>query len=245
MNRDSTLGARFASDTPVFPGQPRRQLPGLAGQLPAMKVSSCFQAKGEFMAKRMILMLAVTALLIGALGFVKFRQVQSAIAGCDPFSRRRTRSRASSCKEHGLRPLGVIGTMEAVQGVTVSADLPGQCDGSTLIPARRCARATYWWSSTPGRSGPSWPRSKRSAISPRLNFDRMKQLVNEGVISRVEYDQATAAAAGRPKRNVGEIRATIERKTIRAPFSGRAGHPQGQPRPVSRRRAIRSFRCRR
>jgi membrane fusion protein (multidrug efflux system) len=50
----------------------------------------------------------------------------------------------------------------------------------------------------------------------------MQQLVSEGVISRAEYDQATAQQK-QTEANVGEIRATIERKTVRAPFAGVLG----------------------
>jgi len=46
--------------------------------------------------------------------------------------------------------------------------------------------------------------------------------VNDGVVSRQEYDRATADQK-QTTANVGEIRATIERKTIRAPFSGVLG----------------------
>jgi membrane fusion protein (multidrug efflux system) len=42
------------------------------------------------------------------------------------------------------------------------------------------------------------------------------------VISRAEYDQATAQQKS-TEANVNEIRATIERKTVRAPFSGILG----------------------
>jgi membrane fusion protein, multidrug efflux system len=56
----------------------------------------------------------------------------------------------------------------------------------------------------------------------RTNYNRMQQLVKEGVISRADYDTATAQQR-QTEANVGEIRATIERKTIRAPFSGIAG----------------------
>ena len=46
--------------------------------------------------------------------------------------------------------------------------------------------------------------------------------MKQGVISRMEYDQATAQQR-QTEANVGEIKATIERKTIRAPFSGTLG----------------------
>ena len=56
----------------------------------------------------------------------------------------------------------------------------------------------------------------------RLNFERMQGLLNERVISRAEFDRATAEDRQTEAR-VGEIRAAIERKTIRAPFSGILG----------------------
>jgi membrane fusion protein (multidrug efflux system) len=56
----------------------------------------------------------------------------------------------------------------------------------------------------------------------RLNFARLEGLVSEGAITRAEYDTA-AAEQKQTEARVGEIRATIERKTIRAPFSGVLG----------------------
>src|SRR5206468_6028364 len=55
-----------------------------------------------------------------------------------------------------------------------------------------------------------------------LNVHRMQGLLNERVISRAEFDRATAEQRQTEAR-VGEIRAAIERKTIRAPFSGILG----------------------
>ena len=52
----------------------------------------------------------------------------------------------------------------------------------------------------------------------RLNFERLQGLVNEGAITRAEYDRA-AAEQKQTEARVGEIRAAIDRKTIRAPFS--------------------------
>jgi membrane fusion protein (multidrug efflux system) len=56
----------------------------------------------------------------------------------------------------------------------------------------------------------------------RINFGRIQQLVNEGVLARTEYDNAVAQQKA-TEAQVGEIHATIARKTIRAPFSGILG----------------------
>src|SRR5206468_12724866 len=55
-----------------------------------------------------------------------------------------------------------------------------------------------------------------------LNVHRMQGLLNERVISRAEFDRATAEQRETEAR-VGEIRAAIDRKTIRAPFTGILG----------------------
>jgi membrane fusion protein (multidrug efflux system) len=56
----------------------------------------------------------------------------------------------------------------------------------------------------------------------RINFQRSEQLVKAGVISRSEYDNATAQQKA-TEAQVGDTRAAIARKTIRAPFTGLLG----------------------
>ena len=56
----------------------------------------------------------------------------------------------------------------------------------------------------------------------RLTFERMQGLLNERVISRAEFDRATADYRQSDAQSA-EIRAVIQRKTIRAPFSGVLG----------------------
>ena len=55
-----------------------------------------------------------------------------------------------------------------------------------------------------------------------LNYQRMKGLLSDRVISQAEFDRAVAEQK-QTDAEVGEIRATIARKTIRAPFSGVLG----------------------
>src|SRR5207248_9277878 len=78
------------------------------------------------MAKRMILMLTLIAVLIAGLGFVKFRQIQAAVAQNANFQPPPEAVTTIVAKqEKWPATLEVIGTAVAVQGVRVSADLPG------------------------------------------------------------------------------------------------------------------------
>src|SRR5919109_3677175 len=81
------------------------------------------------MAKRMLLMLTVTALFVAALGFVKFRQIQTAIGQAAAFQPPpEAVTTIVAAEEKWPATLNAIGTVAAVQGVTVSADLPGTID---------------------------------------------------------------------------------------------------------------------
>ena len=118
--------------------------------------------------------------------------------------------------------MSVIGTMEAVQGVMVSADLPGTVAKIDFESGQAVQEETFWSSSIRGRSGRNWRRWKPSATWPSINFGRMQQLVKEAS-SRGRSTTTPPPSRRQTEAQVGEIRATIERKTIRAPFSGILG----------------------
>src|SRR5215468_11116549 len=78
------------------------------------------------MKKRMILTLAAMAVFISAIGAVKYKQVKTAIAQHSSFQPPpEAVTTIVAKKEEWPANLGAIGTVVAVQGVTVSADLPG------------------------------------------------------------------------------------------------------------------------
>jgi membrane fusion protein, multidrug efflux system len=175
------------------------------------------------MAKRMILMLTVTALLVAGLGFVKFKQIQTAVGQAAAFQPPpEAVTTIVARQEQWPATLSAIGTMAAVQGVTVSADLPGTVeriafDSGTAV---REGELLALLDTRQERAQLAAAESQRDLA--QLNFDRMQGLLNERVVSRAEFDRATAEHRQAEAR-VGEIRATIDRKTIRAPFSGILG----------------------
>ena len=145
------------------------------------------------MAKRMILMLAVAATLLGGLGFVKFRQIKTAVAQGASFQPPPEAVTTIVAKrEKWPATLNVIGTTAAVQGVTVSADLPGTV-ARIAFDSGRAVKAGEILVELDTRQ----ERAQLAAIEAQrdlahINFARMKQLVDEGVLARTEYDNATA-----------------------------------------------------
>src|SRR2546427_8662182 len=78
------------------------------------------------MAERMILRLAVVITLLAGLGFVKYRQIQAAGAQNGNFQPPPEPVTTIVAQRENLpSTLNIIGTAGAIQGVTVSADLPG------------------------------------------------------------------------------------------------------------------------
>lgn len=167
-------------------------------------------------------MLAVVLLLVATLGFVKYRQVQSAIAHASFTPPPDAVTSVVAQKAQWPATLGVIGTMEAVHGVVVSADLPGTVDRINFDSGKAVRQGDVLVELDTKQERAQLASLEAQRDLAKINFGRMQQLVNEGVISRAEYDQAVAQQRA-TEANVAEVRATIARKTIRAPFSGILG----------------------
>src|SRR5690349_573977 len=74
----------------------------------------------------MILMLAATGVLLASLGFIKFKQIQEGIAQAQAFQPPpEAVTTIIAGEQKWPATLNAIGTVAPVQGVTVSADLPG------------------------------------------------------------------------------------------------------------------------
>jgi membrane fusion protein (multidrug efflux system) len=175
------------------------------------------------MAKRMIVMLTVTLLFVAGLGFVKFKQIQTAIAQGAAFQPPpEAVTTIVAQQEEWPSTLNAIGTVAAVQGVTVSADLPGTVERIGFDSGRTVREGEVLALLDTRQEQAQLAAAEAQRELTRLNFDRMQGLLNERVISQSEFDRATAERRQADAR-VGEIRAAIDRKTIRAPFSGVLG----------------------
>jgi membrane fusion protein (multidrug efflux system) len=175
------------------------------------------------MIKRMVLMLSVTAAVLAGLGFIKFKQVQTAIAQASSFQPPPDAvTTIVAAQEEWPATLTAIGTTAAVQGVTVSADLPGLVDQISFESGRSVREGDVLVVLDTRQEQAQLAAAEAQRDLARVNFERMQGLVEDGAISRADYDRA-AAEAKQTEARVGEIRATIARKTIRAPFSGILG----------------------
>ncbi len=175
------------------------------------------------MIKRMILMLTATLVIVAGLGFVKFKQIQTAIAQGAAFQPPpEAVTTIVAGQEKWQTGLSAIGTVAAVRGVTVAADLPGTVERITFDSGKtvREGEVLAWLDTKQERAQLAAAEAQRDLA--KINFDRLQGLLAEHVISQAEFDRASAEQRQADAR-VGEIRAAIERKTIRAPFPGVLG----------------------
>ena len=175
------------------------------------------------MSKRMIVMLAGMAVFVGVVGTAKFLQIRAAIAQASSFQPPPEAVTTTTARgDEWPATLGAIGTVTAVHGVTVSADLPGVVERITFDSGRAVGQGEVLVQLDTKQEQAQLTAAEAQRDLAKLSLDRARGLADEGIVSRADYDQA-AAQHKQAEARVGEIRATIERKRIRAPFSGVLG----------------------
>ena len=175
------------------------------------------------MKKRMILMLVAVGVFIAAIAAVKARQIQAGIkqnASFQPPPEAVTTVVAK--REEWPATWNAIGSVTAVQGVTVSADLPGIVEKISFESGQTVAASAVLLKLDTRQEEAQLAAAEAQRNLIDLNLQRAKDLVAQGISAQAELDRL-AAEQKQAQARVGEVRATIQRKTIRAPFAGVLG----------------------
>lgn len=173
------------------------------------------------MKKRMLLMLALVVVFLGAIGGFKYFQIKAAMSqSWAPPPEAVTTVVAR--QEAWSTTLDAIGSVTAVQGVTVSADLPGIVEHISFDSGRAVSKGDLLVRLDTKQERAQLAAAEAQRELARLALQRNQGMVASGVVPQASLDQAQAEFKSADAR-AGEIRATIERKTIRAPFSGVLG----------------------
>lgn len=175
------------------------------------------------MKRRMALMLTLVAAFLAVVGTLKVRQVKASIGQNSSFQPPPEAVTTTIAREvEWPANLTAIGTVVAVQGVTVSADLPGVIDTIAFESGRMVTQGTVLATLDTRQERAQLDAAESQLTLSRLNLKRARDLHEGGVLAQADLDRAQAEQTQGEAR-VGETRATIERKTIRAPFSGILG----------------------
>src|SRR3954469_6599956 len=174
------------------------------------------------MTKRMLLMLAAVIVFIAIVGGVKFLQIRKAMAGMSYQPPPEAVTTVVARSEEWNATLKAIGTVAAVQGVTVSADLPGVVERIDFDSGRPVSKGQTLVVLDAKQERAQLASAAAQQELNRVNLDRMRGMLAAKIIPQATYD-AAAAEAKQAEARVAELRATIERKIIRAPFDGVLG----------------------
>jgi membrane fusion protein (multidrug efflux system) len=118
--------------------------------------------------------------------------------------------------------LTAVGSLTAVQGVTVAADLAGKIVKINFESGARVNKGDLLVRLDTSSEEAQLPGAVAQAKQARADLERSEKMVTDGIISQSDYDKAVSTF-DQAQAQANNIRATINKKMICAPFSGRLG----------------------
>lgn len=167
--------------------------------------------------------IVLVLVIVGVLAGVKTLQIRALIDSGKKFTPPpETIASVVVTEEKWQNTLSAIGSIVAVQGVTITPELPGTVreiafeSGGVVAKGDLIVRLDT-------SSEEAQLRAMESQVEwARLTFERTRSLRAENTLSQSELDSAEASLK-QNLANADTIRASIEKKTIRAPFAGKLG----------------------
>jgi membrane fusion protein (multidrug efflux system) len=175
------------------------------------------------MKKRITLALAGLTLLVGILGGIKGLQIDRMIAhGKQMLPPSEAVTTAVAILQTWESLLPAVGSLAAVQGVTVTAELTGKVVQIAFTPGSRVKAGDMLVKQDTSSEEAQLRSAEAAAALAKLNVERLGKLLAERTIAQSQYDSAEAGYK-QAVAQADNIRASIAKKTIRAPFDGRLG----------------------
>ena len=176
--------------------------------------------------KTTLIVLAVfigVALVIGALGGTKLLQFDRMDAHGKQSAPPPTTVTAAPVEAAVWEQrLTAVGSLEAVQGVTVTAELSGKVVQIAFSPGAYVQAGDLLVQQDISTERAQLRAGEADLALRKANFERIKSLLAENVTTQAAYDQVLAEFQ-QARAAIDNVRSVIAKKTIRAPFSGRLG----------------------
>jgi membrane fusion protein (multidrug efflux system) len=175
------------------------------------------------MVKRIIVTLIGLIVLIAGLAGIKYLQIERMAAYGDNFvPPPEVVTTATVQKDSWESFLTAVGSLEAVQGVVITAELKGKVVRIAFEPGSMVKSGDLLVQQDTSVELAQLRAAEAALMLAKINFDRIKKLVANNTVSQSDFDNADAKFK-ESEAQVDNIRAVIAKKTIRAPFSGRLG----------------------
>jgi membrane fusion protein (multidrug efflux system) len=175
------------------------------------------------MKKRILLSLLGLLLVIGTLAGIKGMQIFKMVDKGKSFTPPpETVTTAQAHPESWETTLSAMGSLEAAQGVTVAAEMSGKVSRIDFVPGTQIQAGTLLLQQDTSSEEAQLQAAEAQASLSKVNFERLRLLIKTNAVSQAAYDDGEAKHK-EAMAQADTIRATIAKKTIRAPFSGRLG----------------------
>lgn len=175
------------------------------------------------MKSKIAIAICVVLLVVGALAGIKMLQIRTLMAAGKSFAQPpETVSSVVVREEKWQSTFTAIGSIAAVQGVTVTPELAG-----TITEIGFEAGAVVNKGDLLVRLDTSSEAAQLRALEAqvelaRVNLERERTLRSQQMVSQSDLDTAEATLK-QNQANADAVKAAIDKKTIRAPFAGRLG----------------------
>lgn len=184
--------------------------------------------KAKKMWKKMALMLVGFALFLGAVAGYKYYQIQSMIAMYASMTPPPESVTTAIANESVIpQTIEETGSFASVQGVMVSAEEPGKVVQIGFESGQKVQKGDLLVQIDISVEQAQLESSKAKSELALANLSRLKNLSGTGAISQKEMDDADSQVK-QTQAEIDQLKATIARKTIRAPFAGVTGIRQIQ-----------------
>lgn len=175
------------------------------------------------MTKRIIIAIVGVIAVIGALAGIKFLQIgrmtsQAAQFVPPPVTVTTATVKIESWESH----LTAVGSLTAVQGITVTAERPGKIVDIAFEPGTMVQKGDLLIRQDTSSEEAQLRAEEATVVLERANLKRLSKLLKEKTIAQSQYDD-TEAKFKQAIARADSIRTEISKKTIRAPFAGRLG----------------------
>jgi membrane fusion protein (multidrug efflux system) len=169
------------------------------------------------------LALAAVVVLVAVLGGIKGLQIDRMIAHGKQFvPPPEAVTTAVAGQQTWESVLTAVGSLTAVQGVTVTAELAGKVVQIDFKPGSLVKAGELLVKQDTSSEEAQLRAAEATVALAKLNLERLGKLLSERTISQSQFDNAEASYK-QAAAQADAIRTMIAKKSIRAPFAGRLG----------------------
>jgi membrane fusion protein (multidrug efflux system) len=175
------------------------------------------------MKKRILLTILGLIIIGGSLAGIKVLQIRHMMAvGSKMVPPPETISTAPVQLQSWESVLSAVASLDAVQGVTVAAEQPGKVVAISFTPGDFVEKGALLAKLDTSAEEAQLRAMESSRNLARTNLRRLAELAEKDLISQAEFDNAKAGLK-EAEAQTENIQAIIQKKNIKAPFSGRLG----------------------